>query len=1107
MKRLIHLCLTLTATLASFTLAQQTADEATIATTVGTSIQGSDGRQWAVVFWQPPLGEPRREIALYRKAGAASAPGAYSLIGRIIPDPTRFVINARLKQGAILGDDLAVIDSKMSNYFGDYGIDPALDVTDKVTAISYMVSQDADLARLTRTMTRFHPALALAMGEAFADPVNTPGLHTYELREVPAGVADPDNAAVVVRGRVTIHVGTPAILTAPGPLLETSEPSPRGDLQARLVWAIPDDLMRQSMLMAGYNVYRASVPFTQSTGWNVVPPAAGDLALATLANPTDVQRVNGHTPVLPPRRYPSSELTQISTLVSQGGSVEDVLPDFAPFIIDDNDRHQQGGAAFTKGAEYYYFACARDLFGRDGASSSGLYVQLCKRIPPPGPRDVSVFQDADFDANGDPTPYFTLNWDPVEGDAEDVILSYEVYRWRSIEEFTTNEAQPAAFLAGQPIVVSGGETEFSFDDNDPGDAARPQAPADFGTTFFYTVRAATSNGCGGLTYSPHSAPTFAVLRSFRGPDNPTGNLVTTQQSVSVTSLGLNPLPGENPADVNLVRLRLSAFVLSSLDAFASVEFLAGTAVGPMVPLAVGLVSPASGGFTTTLEVPASSLTGMTSLFCRATTKLGVTGVSAPAPLPPDFVENVVRAVDGAFEVNLILQELPKTPGSKVPHVTRQPNGSFAPVKIDFTLTAGTEEYRVYRSIDDRPETLIAQGLASASQTARHIVADQATPVNGGKICYSVQLFDKDQNPSGLTFVDCVRAGARTAVPVPELKEVTTAGSAGSPQLRLKWFCPVNDIDRFLVYAAVEGEAPPSTLGTTLRDTGFDLIKSAITSQGGSTQEASFRAFLTPRIAMGFGTGEGDFELTVPVVEDQRYHFFLVASASNDERSDASKTRAGRFEASTTVPTPTGKTLPWPARARPSAKTTAFHPRVTVERVINAGFDGFGVRLGEFKDPLDINGDASDPEEVPILPGPLAQPDPRRWFYPDPETMAKRAAGSADVSNADMHYMLHRRQIPSVLYPNVDGNLVQVTPLVRGVVVQEQTLPLFPDPVYTEDDPFFALKRDPATQTTGIFLLDTTPMSIGGRYQYYLTIFDPPSGEIRKVYTLNAIDVP
>lgn len=351
--------------------AQATPEEATVTTTVGTSVQGTDGRQWAVVFWQPPLGEVRREIAVYRKAGAADAAGSYSLVGRIIPDPTRFVVDARMNQGALLGDDLAAIDEKMSAYFGEFGIDPELDLPDKVSGISLMMGSDGKLAQAMRTMSRFHPALAMALGEAFADPNPGSGLFTYELREIPPGVADPDAAAVKITGRVTVDVGNPVVLTAPGPLLETSEPSPRGDLQARLIWQVPDALLRESMLAAGYNVYRVAVPFVTARGWDSTPPAIGELAAAALSEPGSVQRANGAVPVLPPRRYDAADFTQISTLLATpGASLEDALPDFVPFIIDDNGRHEQGGQPFPKGAEFFYFVTARDLFGRDGASSA-----------------------------------------------------------------------------------------------------------------------------------------------------------------------------------------------------------------------------------------------------------------------------------------------------------------------------------------------------------------------------------------------------------------------------------------------------------------------------------------------------------------------------------------------------------------------------------------------------------------------------------------------------------------------------------------------------------------------------------------------------------------
>lgn len=721
-----------------------------------------------------------------------------------------------------------------------------------------------------------------------------------------------------------------------------------------------------------------------------------------------------------------------------------------------------------------------------------------------------MIQDADFDANGDPSPYFNLTWKPVAGDAEDVIIGYEVYRWLSIQQFTEHANFPLSFRAGQPIVVSGGETEFGFDDNDPADPNRPQAPGDFGATYYYTVRALTNNGCGGVSYSPHSAPTFIVLRNFKGPDNPTGNLVTTRETVTVIPFGVAP-GFSNPAQEGVLRIEAGTYLQPGGEPFSETEFLLGTtAGGPLASILKSLVRAENSFTQDVVELPASAVAGMNAIFCRVRTKLGTVAISPPEPLPADFVEGVTRTLVANFQAEQLLSELPKTPGEDTPHVTRLPDGSFAPVKVEFTLTPGTEEYRVYRSIDDREETLIAQGLASASQAATFIAEDQATPVNGGQICYSVQLFDKDQNPSGLAFIDCVRSGARSPVPVPELKAVSTAGTSAAPQLKLDWFSPTADMDRFLVYAGIEGGSPPTNLGGELRDWGTGLVKVAVTGRGGDSQMVEFRPFATARLAVGFGTGDGDFSLSVPVGENQTYHFFVVGIAANREVSEASKTRSGSFDPAQTEPLPPGATLPWPARGRPPARTQAYHPSVAAERIVQGGFDGFGIRIGEFKELIrDDNGQPWDQSELPVLPGFNSQPDPTAWFYPDPETKEKLANGlfGDGGSEAPMHYMLHRRQIPNPLYPGVEGNLIQVSPLVRGMVVQEQTFPAFNDPVFSEDDPFFALKADAATQTTGIYLLDTTPMSSGARYQYYLTIFDPKTGEIRAVYSLNAVDVP
>ena len=98
------------------------------------------------------------------------------------------------------------------------------------------------------------------------------------------------------------------------------------------------------------------------------------------------------------------------------------------------------------------------------------------------------------------------------------------------------------------------------------------------------------------------------------------------------------------------------------------------------------------------------------------------------------------------------------------HTIIDGGGTFGGPLITVFLTEGTEEYKVYRRIDNGPLTLIEQGLASFSDAVSVAVEDQNLPLNGAKICYFAQLFDEHGNPSPMVRIDCIetRSPGRTA---------------------------------------------------------------------------------------------------------------------------------------------------------------------------------------------------------------------------------------------------------------------------------------------------------------------------------------------------------
>jgi len=138
-------------------------------------------------------------------------------------------------------------------------------------------------------------------------------------------------------------------------------------------------------------------------------------------------------------------------------------------------------------------------------------------------------------------------------------------------------------------------------------------------------------------------------------------------------------------------------------------------------------------------------------------------------------------------------------GNCIQHITRGAgNGPVNPIKISFILTAGTHEYRLYRTVDAGPLTLIAQSEATYDPTDpyRTIVrTDDTMPPSAARLCYFVQLLDENGNGSPLALIGCKEVKP-ASLPRPVLSQPQAVGDKSNPQVSLNWFCPTSGVYRF-----------------------------------------------------------------------------------------------------------------------------------------------------------------------------------------------------------------------------------------------------------------------------------------------------------------------
>ena len=102
-------------------------------------------------------------------------------------------------------------------------------------------------------------------------------------------------------------------------------------------------------------------------------------------------------------------------------------------------------------------------------------------------------------------------------------------------------------------------------------------------------------------------------------------------------------------------------------------------------------------------------------------------------------------------------------------------------------------------------------------------------------------------------------------------------------------------------------------------------------------------------------------------------------------------------------------------------------------------------------------------------------------------------------------VLYRYQIANAAFPQVSGDLTQVSPLIKSMAL---TTP------YAElTDPFFCVRADadpingPTYGPAGLYLRDTQPALKGASYKYLIVRFNKVNGEAIDIITTNVVTLP
>jgi hypothetical protein len=484
------------------------------------------------------------------------------------------------------------------------------------------------------------------------------------------------------------------------------------------------------------------------------------------------------------------------------------------------------------------------------------------------------------------------------------------------------------------------------------------------------------------------------------------------------------------------------------------------------------------------------------------------------------------------------------PGGGCDQHIRSAGGVGAPLRVRFRLTKGTREFRVYRRVDNGPLTLFSQGAAlydPANPNKIIETKDDAMPSVPATICYFVQLLNEHGSGSPLAFIGC-KPVKPDKPQRPVLSEPLAAGTLASPQVMLNWFCPTAGVSRFIVKIK---RLDPETNGAlpgfiTLLAKSYPAFNKKATYLGLSRQASlflsSFNAFsaisfddaqITTPIGPSFGPGP-QFTLTANVIANAHY---LISVEAVDDQGIPDENAISEAWPFTWTPPFQPQNVPWPARQLPPvgdfddnlnpADYAPFYPRVRAVLLTDANFTmdpqyPVGISIG-YLEPFpslnanytsNVRSDGYANYTVSFNNFGLT------WGVDANDYVFRRSSGDpARKGNFLLPIVVYRQQIANTNFPQVSGNIAQVSPMIERVPWAVTLICTDCSPhrgTVTIPDKLMAIawKFDQQTYHQHVMLCvrDQQPVQMGAKYRYYVVRFNAKR-EVQEIIQAGDVDIP
>ena len=537
---------------------------------------------------------------------------------------------------------------------------------------------------------------------------------------------------------------------------------------------------------------------------------------------------------------------------------------------------------------------------------------------------------------------------------------------------------------------------------------------------------------------------------------------------------------------------------------------------------------------------------------------GVDFVSAITPI----VRNV-RFIDGVRGAPVFLarplrawqMRAPDTAGGEVCIPINTPSapsaddpGGSGPLVIFGKLADKAREYRIYRQVADGPLTMIKQGTDDpptkdnfdpaapnkvtfdpAARLPKFAMADGLRIPSCVPRTYYLQVFDKDgnQSPMSILWQDLCLG---VILPTPRLSDPKPGGTDAAPTMIVEWFCEPDGVERFEIAITSTTQTGIVLPGLTAGLTNF---KGTVqTNSGGKKLKLVFKdTQVTPAVggplfnetSVPLSRNGPRFRAEFPVSAGTNYRLSVRAVNAMKNRGAFSGSREFSWNPPPDLNDPA---IPWPVRPLPPVKSfpvgtsapngvqamllppAVLNGAVGPTYVWRGGENGSiqgdeilaGVRIGsQTLGGEDITSGPLGPEFMPPASSPaFGRATFAGLLYGQPG----EEPGRLELS---LPAVLYREQVPNVLFPDVSGDLMQVSPMITGTrdaVISHGNLTgrrLL--------DPYLAVRWKAGTGAADIFLVDTQPAISGASYRYHLLRFDALSLEPVQTVPCGEVTIP